>query len=205
MHWSQRFSFVPGSSRTDPFLLVHDYHHRCLSPSRMATNSQDIQVSVTPPVKDLRSLFEQKAKQATPANPNASLRPGDTSVSSGSSGSRPSISRRSSPTPLSDGQTDSLTHSEPSSVRKRPPPPPPPSRGPKQQIGSPSPSTSPRLRATLEPNNAPESRSPPPSTKQRLATRLPPPVPDLRLDRTSDVEQNSNGRYNSDSTRAGLR
>jgi hypothetical protein len=167
----------------------------------MSANSQDIQVSVTQPVKDLRSLFEQKAKQATPANPSASLRPGDTSVSSGS---RPSISRRSSPTPLSDGQTDSLTHSEPTSVRKRPPPPPPPSRGPKQQIGSPSPSTSPRLRATLEPNNAPESRSPPPSTKQRLATRLPPPVPDLRLDRTSDGERNSTERYNSDSTQASL-
>lgn len=171
----------------------------------MSANSQDIQVSVTPAVKDLRSLFEQKAKQAIPPNPNASLRPADGSVSSGSSGSRPSISRRSSPTPLSDGQTDSLTHSEPSSLRKRPPPPPPPSRGPKQQIGSPSPSTSPRLRATLEPNNAPESRSPPPSTKQRLATRLPPPVPDLRLDRTNDVERNSNGSHNSDSTQANLR
>ena len=166
----------------------------------MSDNSQDIQVSVTPAVKDLRSLFEQKAKQAIPANPNASLRPGDSTVSSGS---RPSISRRSSPTPLSDGQSDS--HSEQNSMRKRPPPPPPPSRGPKQQIGSPSPSTSPRLRATLEPNNAPEGRSPPPTTKQRLATRLPPPVPDLRLDRTSDVEQNSNGRYNSDSTRANPR
>ena len=166
----------------------------------MSDNSQDIQVSVTPAVKDLRSLFEQKAKQATPANPNASLRPGDSSVSSGS---RPSISRRSSPTPLSDGQSDSQTQSEQSSMRKRPPPPPPPSRGPKQQIGSPSPSTSPRLRATLEPSNAPESRSPPPSTKQRLATRLPPPVPDLRLDRTSDVEPNSNGKNDSDSTRAG--
>lgn len=166
----------------------------------MSTDSQDIQVSVTPAVKDLRSLFEQKAKQATPANPNASLRPGDNSVSSGS---RPSISRRSSPTPSSDGQTDSLTsHSEQSSLRKRPPPPPPPSRGPKQQIGSPSPSASPRLRATLELNNAPESRSPPPSTKLRLATRLPPPVPDLRLDRTSDVERNSNGRDNIDSARA---
>jgi hypothetical protein len=178
---------------------------RLSRPLRMSTNSQDIQVSVTPAVKDLRSLFEQKAKQATPplpANPNASLRPGDGSVSSASSPSRPSISRRSSPTPLSDGQTDSLTHSEP---RKRPPPPPPPSRGPKQQIGSPSPSSSPRLRATLEPNNTPESRSPPPPTKQRLATRLPPPVPDLRLDRTSDVERNSNGSQNSDSTRANLR
>ena len=169
----------------------------------MSANSQDIQVSVTPAVKDLRSLFEQKAKQATPANPNASLRPADSSVSSGS---RFSISPRSSPTPLSDGQTDSLTsHPEPSSQRKRPPPPPPPSRGQKQQIGSPSPSTSPRLRATLEPNNAPENRSPPPSTKKRLATRLPPPVPDLRLDRTSDVGRDPNGRDNSDSTRASLR
>jgi hypothetical protein len=168
----------------------------------MSDGSQDIQVSVTPAVKDLRSLFEQKAKQVIPANPNASLRPGDNTVSSAS---RPSISRRSSPTPQSDSQSDSLTHSEQSSLRKRPPPPPPPSRGQKQQIGSPSPSTSPRLRATLEPNNAPESRSPPPSTKQRLATRLPPPVPDLRLDRTNDVEQNSNGRNNSDSTRANLR
>jgi hypothetical protein len=166
----------------------------------MSDTSQDIQVSVTPAVKHLRSLFEQKAKQAIPANPNASLRPGDNTVSSASS-----ISRRSSPTPLSDSQSDSLTPSEQSSLRKRPPPPPPPSRGQKQQIGSPSPSTSPRLRATLEPNNAPESRSPPHSTKQRLATRLPPPVPDLRLDRTSGVEQNSNGRFNSDSTRANLR
>ena len=167
----------------------------------MSDNSQDIKVSVTPAVKDLRSLFEQKAKQAIPSYPNASLRPGDNTVSSGS---RPSISRRSSPTP-SDGQSDSMSHSEQGSMRKRPPPPPPPSRGPKQQIGSPSPSTSPRLRATLEPNDAPEGRSPPPSTKQRLATRLPPPVPDLRLDRTSDVEQSSNGRHNSDSTRANLR
>lgn len=171
----------------------------------MSGKSQEIQVSVTPAVKDLRSLFEQKAKQTIPANPNASLRPSDGGVSSGSSGSRLSISRRSSPTPLSDGQSDSLSHSEQSSLRKRPPPPPPPSRGPKQQIGSPSPSTSPRLRATLEPNSAPESRSPPPSTKKRLATRLPPPVPDLRLDRTSDVERNSNETHDSDSTRASLR
>ena len=154
---------------------------------------------MTPAVKDLRSLFEQKAKQATPANPNASLRPGDSSVLSGS---RPALSRRSSPTPLSDGQSDFLTShtelppAEPSSLRKRPPPPPPPSRGPKQQIGSPSPSSSPQLRATLEPNNAPGSRSPPPSTKQRLAARLPPPVPDLRLDRASDEERNSNGKDN---------
>ncbi len=153
-------------------------------------------MSVTPAVKDLRSLFEQKAKQATPANPNPSLRPGDTS-------SRPSLSRRSSPTPLLDRPSDSLTSQRdpsPSGPRKRPPPPPPPSRGPKQQISSPSPSTSPRLRATLEPNNPPESKSPTPSTKQRLAARLPPPVPDLRLDRTSNVERNSDGKNDVDAT-----
>jgi hypothetical protein len=155
---------------------------------------------VTPAVKDLRSLFEQKAKQATPANPNASLRPADTSLSSAS---RPSLSRRSSPTPLLDRPSDSLTSQRdpsPSGPRKRPPPPPPPSRAPKQHVSSPSPSTSPRLRATLEPNNPPESKSPTPSTKQRLAARLPPPVPDLRLDRTSNVERNSNGKNDVDAT-----
>src|SRR5258708_23341501 len=132
----------------------------------MSAQSEESQVSVTPAVKDLRSLFEQKAKQATPANPNPSLRPGDTS-------SRPSLSRRSSPTPLLDRPSDSLTSQRdpsPSGPRKRPPPPPPPSRAPKQQITSPSPSTSPRLPATLDPNNPPESKSPTPSTKQRLAT-----------------------------------
>jgi hypothetical protein len=161
----------------------------------MSAHSQDIQVSVTPAVKDLRSLFEQKAKQTTPAIPTGSLRPDSSALGSASLGSRPSVSRRSSPTPFFDGQTESLTSdlepppAEPSSLRKRPPPP-PPSRGLKQQIGSPSPSTSPRLRATPEQSTSPESKSPPP-VKHRLAARLPPPVPELRLDRTSDVELNS--------------
>jgi hypothetical protein len=158
----------------------------------MSAHSQDIEISVTPAVKDLRSLFEQKSRQTSPAMPTASLRPDDSVLF----GTRPSASRRASPTPLPDGQTESLTPQpsptppEQTSLRKRPPPPPPPSRGPKQQIGSPSPSTSPRLRATLEQGNLPENRSPP-SVKQRLAARLPPPVPELRLDRTSDVELNS--------------
>ena len=160
----------------------------------MSAQPQDTEVSATPAVKDLRSLFEQKAKEATPPIPSGSLRPGDNSASLGS---RAPLSRRSSPTPFFDGQTESLaSRSEPppqapeqTSLRKRPPPP-PPSRGPKQQIGSPSPSGSPRLRAILDQGNSPspESRSPP-SVKQRLAARLPPPVPELRLDRTSDVEQ----------------
>lgn len=163
----------------------------------MSARPQDNEVSVTPAVKDLRSLFEQKAKESSPAIPTGSLRPGDNSAPSGS---RLSSSRRASPTPSVDGQTESLTsYSEPppqapeqTSLRKRPPPPPPPSRGPKQQIGSPSPSASPRLRATLDQGNSPESRSPP-SIKQRLAARPPPPIPELRLDRTSDVEDNIKG------------
>lgn len=162
----------------------------------MSARPQDSRVNVTPAVKDLRSLFEQKAKESSPAIPTGPLRPGD---NSGSLGSRLSASRRASPTPSFDGQTDSLTSypdpppqaPEQSSLRKRPPPP-PPSRGPKQQIGSPSPSASPRLRATLDQVNSPESRSPP-SIKQRLASRPPPPVPELRLDRTSDVEDNIKG------------
>jgi hypothetical protein len=170
----------------------------CLLLPEMSAHSRDIEISVTPAVKDLRSMFEQKSRQASPVIPTASLRPEDSLLF----GSRPSISRRSSPTPLLDSQTESLTLQpsptppEQSSLRKRPPPP-PPSRGPKPQIGSPSPSTSPRLRATLEQGNLPESRSPP-SVKQRLATRLPPPVPDLRLDRTSDVELNSNTKSSVD-------
>jgi hypothetical protein len=162
----------------------------------MSARSQDSEVSITPAVKDLRSLFEQKAKESSPAIPAGSLRPGD---NNGSTGSRLSASRRASPTPSFDSQTESLTSypdpppqaPEQSSLRKRPPPP-PPSRGSKQQIGSPSPSASPRLRATLDQGNSPESRSPP-SIKQRLAARLPPPVPELRLDRTSDVEDNIKG------------
>lgn len=164
----------------------------------MSVRSKDIEVSVTPAVKDLRNLFEQKARES-PANPGGSLRPSDNSLLLGS---RPSTSRRSSPTPFLDDQTETLIPlAEPSppdqsSLRKRPPPP-PPSRGQKPQIGSPSPSTSPLPLATLELGNVPENRSPP-SVKQRLVARLPPPLPELRLDRTTDIEPNSNTKGHMD-------
>jgi hypothetical protein len=158
-------------------------------------------MSVTPAVKDLRNLFEQKAKETPAPFPSKSPRIGETSVLLGSP---TPISRRPSPTPLLDDQTDFLAPPpEPSgSLRKRPPPP-PPSRGQKQQLGSPSPSNSPLLRATQEQGNAPENRSPP-SIKQRLAARPPPPVPELRLDRTVEAETNSHTKGNVDASPSGL-
>ncbi|KAI9512760.1 hypothetical protein F5148DRAFT_733295 [Russula earlei] len=163
----------------------------------MPPRSQGIEASLAPGVKDLRSLFEQKAKES-PANSGGSLRPGNNSVLFGT---RQSLSRRSSPTPLLDDQaefgTPNFEQSPPdqSSLRKRPPPPPPPpsSRGPKQPFGSPSPSASPLPLATSEQANAPENRSPP-SVKQRLAARPPPPLPDFRVDQPSDAGLNSDIR-----------
>ncbi|KAH9978154.1 hypothetical protein BGW80DRAFT_797104 [Lactifluus volemus] len=136
----------------------------------------DIETGITPAVKDLRSLFEQKAK-TFPPNPTASRRPGDKSPLLSP---RQSPGRRSSPTPSNDPVLLKSPPPDQSSLRKRPPPP-PPSRGPKQQIESPSSSTPPLLHAT--PDNVAENRSPS-SIKQRLAARNPPPVPDLRLDQT---------------------
>src|SRR6266851_3487683 len=168
----------------------------------MSPRSQDIEDSATPAVKDLRNLFEQKARESPAKFPNGSPRASDTSVLLGP---RLSGSRRPSPTPYFDEQPESLTPSpEPStpdqssSMRKRPPPP-PPSRGQKPQIGLPSPTNSPPFRATLlvEPGNAPGDWSPP-SIKHRLATRPPPPVPDLRPDRTTDAEPNFDTKGNVD-------
>ncbi|KAI0254176.1 hypothetical protein BJV78DRAFT_56544 [Lactifluus subvellereus] len=157
----------------------------------------DIETSVTPAVKDLRNLFEQKAR-AFPQNLNGSLRPGDSSPLLGPSKSprqspRHSPGPRSSPMPFDD-PIESPTPLKPpppdqGSLRKRPPPP-PPSRGQKQQLGSPSSSTSPSLRETPEKGNALGNGSPS-SIKQRLAARPPPPVPELRLDQADDVDPSS--------------
>ena len=170
----------------------------------MSDHSQDVQVSVTPAVKDLRNMFEQKARESPAKAPDGSSRTGDTSLLLGS---RPPTSRRPSPTFLDD-QTDFLapssepSHPDQSSLRKRPPPP-PPSRGQKPQIGSPSPSHSPLLRPTLELVNAPENRSPPP-IKQRLVARPPPPVPGQRPDRTIEVEPSFDPKSSVDKSPLGL-
>lgn len=162
-------------------------------------------VSGTPAVKDLRNLFEQKARETPAPFSNKSPRIGENSLLLGSP---TPTSRRPSPTPLLDDQTDSLapppepSTSDKGSLRKRPPPP-PPSRGQRQQLGSPSPSNSPLLHATQLQSNAPENRSPPP-IKQRLAARPPPPVPDLRLDRTVEAETNSDTKSNVDASPSGL-
>jgi|SRR5712672_944709 len=202
MIWSNcLFTCVTASSRHSPLSCHATSCRQFTAPLLwMSARSQDIKVSVTPAVKDLRSLFEQKAKES-PANSSGSLRPSDNSVLFGS---RASTSRRSSPTPFFDDQPESLTPSpEPSlgpfdqnSLRKRPPPP-PPSRGPKQQVGSPSPSSSPLLRATLEQGVVPENQSPP-AVKQRLAARPPPPLPELRSDRTVGVGSNPDTKGNFD-------
>lgn len=165
----------------------------------MSAHSQDVEVSVTPGVKDLRNMFEQKARDSP-----AKSRTGDTTLLLGS---RPPTSRRPSPT-FFDDQTDSLapppelSYPDQSSLRKRPPPP-PPSRGQKPQVGSPSPSHSPLLRATLEPVNAPENRSPPP-IKQRLVARPPPPVPGHRPDRTIEAEPSTDTKSSIDKSPLGL-
>lgn len=151
----------------------------------------DIETSVTPAVKDLRNLFEQKAR-ASPQNLNGSLRPGD---SSPLLSPRQSPGRRPSPIPFDD-PIESLTPLKPpppdqNSLRKRPPPP-PPSRGQKQQPASPPPSSStpPLLRETPGKGSAPGNGSPS-SVKQRLAARPPPPIPELRLDQIDDVDPSS--------------
>lgn len=170
----------------------------------MSVHSQDAEVSVTPAVKDLRNMFEQKAKESPAKLPNGSSRTGETSLLLGS---RPPTSRRPSPTFLND-QIDSLapppepSHTDQSSLRKRPPPP-PPSRAQKPQVGSPSPSHSPLLRPTLELANAPENWSPPP-IKQRLAARPPPPVPDHRPDRTIEAGPSSDTKGSVDKSPLGL-
>jgi len=178
MIWSNcLFTCVTASSRHSPLSCHATSCRQFTAPLLwMSARSQDIKVSVTPAVKDLRSLFEQKAKES-PANSSGSLRPSDNSVLFGS---RASTSRRSSPTPFFDDQPESLTPSpEPSlgpfdqnSLRKRPPPPPPPSRGPKQQVGSPSPSSSPLLRATLE--QGVSAREPEPTCRQATSCGAPP-------------------------------
>ena len=163
----------------------------------MSARSQDVEVSATPAVKDLRSMFEQKARETPTQFPNKSPRIGETSLLLSSP---TPVSRRLSPSPLLDDQPEFLAPShEPStydksSLRKRPPPP-PPSRGQKQQLGSPSPSHSPLLRATLE-----QSNQSPPSIKHRLAARPPPPVPDLRL----EAETNSDTKGTVDASPSGL-
>jgi hypothetical protein len=142
----------------------------------------DIETGITPAVKDLRSLFEQKAK-TFPPNTDASRRPGDKSPLLSP---RQSPGRRSSPTPSNDPVPLSSPPPDQGSLRKRPPPP-PPSRGPKQQIVSPSSSTPPLLHATPDKGSVAENRSTS-SIKQRLAARNPPPVPNLCLDQTEVID-----------------
>lgn len=142
----------------------------------------DIETGITPAVKDLRSLFEQKAK-TFPPNLNASRPPSDKSPLLSP---RQSPGRRSSPTPSNDPVPLKSQPPDQNSLRKRPPPP-PPSRGPKLQIESPSSSTAPLLHATPDKGIVAENRSPS-SMKQRLAARNPPPVPDLRLDQTEIID-----------------
>lgn len=206
-------SHIHRLSLTVSLTLFYNHHHStttylvagCQPPLfPMSSDSQDVEVNVTPAVKDLRNMFEQKAKESPAKLPNGSSRTGDTSLLLGS---RPPTSRRPSPT-FFDDQTDSLapppepSRPDQSSLRKRPPPP-PPSRGQKPQFGSPSPSHSPSLRATLELVNAPENRSPPP-IKQRLVARPPPPVPGHRPDRTIEAEPSSDTKGNVDKSPLGL-
>jgi hypothetical protein len=158
----------------------------------MAARSQGIEASETPAVKDLRSLFEQKARESPPV-------PGGSSHSGNSSAllnPRQPVGRRSSPKPLDDPAEPLIPVKSPpdqSSLRKRPPPPPPPSRGQKPQLGTPSPSISPLLRPIPDQVNASENHSPSSSDKQRLATRPPPPIPELRLDQKQNVDLNPEG------------
>jgi hypothetical protein len=158
----------------------------------MAARSQDIEASETPAVKDLRSLFEQKARES-PSVPSGSSHSGN---SSALLNPRQPVGRRSSPTPFDD-PTETFNPVKPStfdqsSLRKRPPPPPPPSRGQKPPLGSPSPSISPLLRPIPDQVNASQNSSPSSSDKQRLATRPPPPIPELRLDQKF-IDPNSEG------------
>ncbi|KAH8999474.1 hypothetical protein EDB92DRAFT_968526 [Lactarius akahatsu] len=156
----------------------------------MAARPQDIEASETPAVKDLRTLFEQKARESPPVL-------GGPSHSGNSSAAllnpRQSVGRISSPTPFYDPAEPLIpVKHDQSSLRKRPPPP-PPSRAQKPQLGSPSPSISPLLHPAPDQSNASENHSPSSSVKQRLATRPPPPIPELRLDQNHSVDLNSEG------------
>ena len=159
----------------------------------MAARSQDIEASETPAVKDLRTLFEQKARESPPV-------PGGSSHSGNSSAllnPRQPVARRSSPTPFDDPTEPSIPDKpsplDQSFLRKRPPPPPPPSRGQKPPLASPSPSVSPLPRPVPDQANASENNSPSSVDKQRLATRPPPPIPELRLDQKHNIDPNSEG------------
>ncbi|KAH9007187.1 hypothetical protein EDB86DRAFT_63755 [Lactarius hatsudake] len=156
----------------------------------MVARSQDIEASETPAVKDLRTLFEQKARESPPV-PSGSSHSGNSSAAL--LNPRQSVGRIPSPTPLYDPAEPLIpVKHDQSSLRKRPPPP-PPSRAQKPQLGSPSPSISPLLHPTPDQSNASENHSPSSSVKQRLATRPPPPIPELRLDQNHSVDLNSEG------------
>lgn len=158
----------------------------------MAARSQDIEARETPAVKDLRSLFEQKARESPPVLGGSS----HSGNSSALLNPRQPVGRRSSPTPFDDPAEPSIPVKSPpdqTSLRKRPPPPPPPSRAQKPQLASPSPSISPLPRPAPDLVNASENNSPSSSDKQRLAARPPPPIPELRLDQKQNVDPNPEG------------
>ncbi|KAI0056643.1 hypothetical protein BV25DRAFT_1831966 [Artomyces pyxidatus] len=150
------------------------------------SSAQEIDSVATPPVKSLRSMFEQMAHETSP-NSSAKAHPSRDFLSP--EPPSPRTRKFSNPSPddqptASSSSKHLRTASSSSDLRNRKPPPPPPPRATKPYQASPlsSPLLRPVRDSAASGYTSDVSATSPYSSLRQLAARPPPPLPSLLLD-----------------------